>query len=168
MDDDHPVESAGSGEGRVEHLWAVRGADDEHERLVVDRTADEAEPAQDLVAPAVLDEVRERVHLVEQGVEALAPAHHHAAHHHAAAALAAAVHADRVDLVHEHDAGAALAGRRVLAGQAARVPEQLHDHHLGHAPEHAADRARIDVDERQLRLGRDDRGEERLAGAGQA
>ncbi len=165
VDDDHPVQPAWPDECRIEHFWPVGRSDDEHQRLVGDRPAHEAEPAQELVPPAILDQAGQRVHLVEQGVQALAPPHHHPAHHHAAAALAAPVHADRVDLVHEHDAGAALAGWGVLPTEPAGIPEELHDHHLGHAPEHAADRARVDVDERQLGLGRDDRGEERLAGA---
>src|SRR4029453_11619009 len=151
---------------RIEHFGSVRGADDEDEWLVGDGPANETEPAKDLVAPAVLDQVRERVHLVEQGVQPLAATHHHAAHHHAAAALTTAVHADGIDLVHEHDAGAALTIGGVLPAEPAGVPAELTDHHLGHAPEHAADGAGVDVDERQSGLGGEHRSEERLSLSG--
>ena len=157
MDDEHPVEPARPDERLVEHLGSVRRADDEDQRLVLRRSADEAEPAQDLVPPAVLDELAERVHLVEQRVEALLPPPMIIPPiDHPARLRCRAIHADRVDLVHEQDAGAALAGLRVLAREPARVAEQLHDHQLGHAPEHAAERARVDVDERQVGLRRDD------------
>ncbi len=161
------VEAARSGQRRVEHFRTVGRADHEDQRLVRDRAADDAEPAQDLAAPAVLDELAQRVHLVEERVEAVCPAEEAHAHAHAGAAalVAAAAEPDRIDLVHEHDAGAALALLGVFAGEAAGIAKQLHDHHLGHAHEHAADRAGVDVDERQVRLRRDACRQERLAGA---
>ncbi len=167
VDDEHPVEPSRPDEGLVQHLGAVGRTDHEDERLVRGRTTDDAEPAQDLEAPAILDQLTERIHLVEERVEAHAAAAHEAADGHAAG-LRRAVLPDRVELVHEQDAGATPSGLGVLARETARVAEQLHDHQLGHADEHALERARIDVDEGQVGLLRDARGEERLAGPGRA
>ena len=164
------VEPAGTNEGRVEHVRAVRRPDHEHDGLGRHRAADHAEPASDLVSPAVFDVLTERVHLVEHGVEPH-PAHaHHPAHHSLLlpALDAAARHADGVELVDEEDRGARRPRQRVLAGEAARFAEQRHDDEGVHAEPHAGEARRVDVDEGQVRLGRDNAGEEGLARPGLA
>src|SRR5438093_511529 len=132
MNLDDSVEPTGPDERRIEHLGSVRRADDEDERPVVDRASDQPEPADDLVTDAVLDVLRQGVHLVEQRVEALRaaahPAHHPAEAEAHAPALAATVHPDRVELVEEDDARTALAGLRVLPGEPAALAEEAHHH----------------------------------------
>src|SRR5213075_1476816 len=106
----------------------------------------------------------QRVHLIEQLVQAAAAAAaEHAAHRaHAHAAHAAAAAPDRVDLVEEEDAGA------VLAGQLVGLVEEAPDAHDVHAHEHALDRGGREVAERDAGLGRDALGEVALAGARRA
>src|SRR5207237_8536053 len=58
------VEPAGPHEGRVQDVRTVRRADDEDDGLRRHRAADEAEPAPELVAPAVFDMLAERANRV--------------------------------------------------------------------------------------------------------
>ena len=126
VEDDLAVEAAGAQERRVEHVGAVGGGDDDDVRVRV-----------------------EAVHLDEDLVERLLALVVRAAE--AGAALAA----DRVDLVHEDDAGAVALGLVEQVAHAAGADAHEHLHELG---------AR-DAEEGHAGLAGDGAGEQRLAGA---
>ncbi len=161
------VQTAGTYQGRVEHVGTVGRADDEHKRLRRNGTADEPEPAGDLVLHTVLDVLSERVHLVEHGVEGQAAAAHHPhrAHLRLLAAHPTACQTDRIQLVQEQDAAARLARCGVLPCEAAGLSEERDDHQDVHAHEHSSDARCVNVDEGQVGFGRHHAGEEGLAGA---
>ena len=163
-----PVEPTGAHERGVEHVGSVRRAHHEHDRLRGHRPADDPQPAEHLVLHSILDVRAERVHLVEKRVEGeAAPAEHpHPAHAGLRLATldAATGHADRIELVHKDDARAWLAGERVLARQTACLTEERHDDERVDTHPHASEARGVDVDERKVRLGRDDAGEEGLPG----
>ena len=169
VDVEMPVQATGSHKRCIEDIGAVRRPDDEHERLRRNRAADDPEPAADAVLPTVFEVLTERVHLVQQRVEAHAT---HAAHHsadghlHLTAHHAAAGHTDRVDLVDEENRRPGMSRLRVLTREGPRLSEERHDDERVDAPEHASKTRRVDVNERQLRLGGDDARQERLTGAG--
>src|SRR4051812_38714827 len=126
VDDDLAVEAAGTQERRVEDVRAVRGGDQDDVVLHL-----------------------EAVHLNEQLVERLL------ALVVAAAEARAAMAADRVDLVHEDDAG------RVLL----RLLEQVAHARGADADEHLDEVRARDREERHARLAGDRAGEQGLAGA---
>ena len=127
--DDLAVEAARAQQRGVEHVGAVGRGDDDHARGAL-----------------------EAVHLHQQLVQRLL------ALVVAAAQARAALAADRVDLVDEHDAG------RVLL----RLLEHVAHARRAHADEHLDEVGARDREERHLRLARDRAREERLAGAGRA
>ena len=169
MHDKGAVQPAWSHERLIEHVRSVRRSHDEDKRLRRNRAADDPEPAAHAVLPAVFEVLTERVHLVQQRVEAhTAHAAHHSAdgHLHLAAHHTAAGHADRIDLVDEEDRRPRMSRLRVLAREGPGLSEERHDDERVDAPEHASKTRRVDVNEWQLRLGGDDARQERLTGAG--
>ena len=129
VEDDLAVEAAGAQQRRVEHVGPVGGGDDDDVGVRV-----------------------EAVHLDEDLVERLLALVVRAAE--AGAALAA----DRVDLVHEHDAGAVALG----------LVEQVAHAAGADAHEHLDELRAGDAEERHARLAGDGAREERLAGAWRA
>ena len=129
VEDDLAVEAARAQQRRIEHVGAVGGRDHDHVRVRV-----------------------EAVHLDEDLVEGLLALVVRAAE--ACAALAA----DRVDLVHEHDAG------RV----ALRLVEQVAHAARADAHEHLDELGARDREERHARLAGDRARHQRLAGARRA
>jgi len=123
---DLPVEAAGTQQRGIEDIGPVGRRDDDHAHRGL-----------------------EAVHLDEQLVERLL------ALVVAAAQARAALAADRVDLVDEHDAG------RVLL----RLFEHVAHARRAHADEHLHEVGSRDREERYLRLARDGAREQRLAGA---
>src|SRR5205085_9140309 len=95
--------------------------------------------------------------------------HAHAAHAAlrltARALHAAERHADRVELVHEQDAGAGGPGLGVFSCELSPASEERHDDERVDAHPHAAQARGVDVDEWKLCLRGDDPGEERLSRA---
>src|SRR3954447_14328949 len=126
VDDDLAIEAAGPQERRVEDVRAVRGSDQDDVVLHL-----------------------EAVHLDEQLVERLL------ALVVTAAEAGAAMAADRVDLVHEDDAG------RVLLG----LLEEVAHTRGAHADEHLDEVRPRDREERDAGLARDGARQQRLAGA---
>jgi hypothetical protein len=110
--------------------------------------------------------------LIQQRVQAHATAREHTHSAHAALCLSAlnstARHPDRIELVHEKDAGAGRPSLRVFSAQATSLAEERHDDEGIHAHPHASKTGCVDVDERQLCLGGDHTREEGLAGSGRA
>ena len=129
VDDDLAVEAAGAQQRRVEDVGPVGGGDQDHAAARI-----------------------EAVHLDEQLVERLL------ALVVAAAQAGAAVAADRIDLVDEHDGRR---GRLRLLEEVAHAAGADADEHLDEV--RAGDR-----EERHARLTRDGPGEQRLAGARRA
>jgi hypothetical protein len=129
IEDNPPVEASRPHQGRVEDVRPVGGGHDDHVGVGV-----------------------EPVHLHQDLVEGLLALVVGSAQ--AGAALAA----DRVDLVHEHDAG------RVALG----LLEQVAHPAGAHAHEHLDELRAADREERHPRLARDGLGQEGLAGAGRA
>ena len=127
--DDLPVEPARAQQRRVEDVRPVGGGDHDHAALGVEAVE--------------LDQ-----HLVERLLALVVPA----------AEARAAVPADGVDLVHEHD-------RR---GVRLRLLEQVADPGGADADEHLHEVRAGDRVERHARLARHRAGEQRLAGAGRA
>ena len=124
--DDLAVEAARAQQRRVEHVGPVGGGDDDDARVAL-----------------------EAVHLDQQLVERLL------ALVVAAAQAGAALAADGVDFVDEHDAG------RVLLG----LLEHVAHARRAHADEHLDEVGAGDREERHLRFAGDRLGEQRLAGA---
>ena len=124
VDDDAAIEAAGPQQRRIEHVGPVRGRDEDDALVRL-----------------------ESVHLDEQLVERLlalvVPA----------AETCAAMTADRVDLVDEHDA------RRVLLA----LLEQVAHARGADADEHLDEVGAADREERHVRLAGDRAGEQRLA-----
>ena len=140
--DERAVEPAGTRERRIEHVGAVRRADDEDERLRRHRPADQSKPSRDLDFETVFDVLTKRVHLVEERVEthALAAEHAHPAHTalHLSALNPAAGKPDRVKLVHEEDAAAGRPGLRVFARESPTLPKERNDDERVDAHPHAS------------------------------
>src|SRR6266446_272383 len=117
--------------------------------------ADQSKPARDLDLETVFDVLTERVHLVEERVQAhaaLAAEHAHPAHPalHLSALYSAAGETDRVELLHEQDAAARGARLRVFACEASTLPEERNDDESVDAHPHASEARGVDVDEREL------------------
>src|SRR5205814_720738 len=129
VDHDAAIEAAGPQERRIEHVWTIRRRDEDDAFVAL-----------------------EAVHLDEQLVQRLL------AFVVAAAEAGAAMTADRVDLVDEHDAG------RVLLA----LLEQIADARGADADEHLDKVGAADREERNVCLTRDRAREQRLAGSRRA
>src|SRR5262249_33846676 len=128
-DDDAAIETAGAEQRRIEDVRAVGSGDENHAFVRLE--------------PVHLDE-----QLIERLLALVVPA----------AEAGAAVTADRVDLVEEHDA------RRVLLA----LLEEIADARRADADEHLDEVRTADREERHVRFARDRARQQRLAGSGRS